>query len=93
MLNSGVKRELKARAHSLKPVVIIGQKGVTSAVIASIGEALDIHELIKIRLPVSEKVAQVARIAQLASELAAEVVGSIGRVLILYRRRPELSTR
>ncbi len=89
MLNSGLKRELKARAHSLKPVVIIGQKGITPAVVASISEALDVHELIKIRLPVSEKVAQMARIAELASGLTAEVVGSIGRVLILYRPRPD----
>ena len=71
MLNSGLKRELKARAHSLKPVVIIGQKGITPAVVASISEALDVHELI------------------LATELTADVVGSIGRVLILYRLRPE----
>jgi RNA-binding protein len=89
VLNSGLKRELKARAHSLKPVVIIGQKGITPAVVASISEALDVHELIKVRLPVSEKVAQVARIAELATELTADVVGSIGRVLILYRPRPD----
>lgn len=86
MLNANFRRELKARAHSLKPVVIIGQRGVTDNVLASITEALDAHELIKIRLPVGDRQDQPARIAQIASSLGADVVGAIGRVAILYRK-------
>ena len=89
MLTSPEKRALKARAHALKPVVIVGQQGVTPGVLAAVGEALDVHELIKVRLPASEKPAQAARIQQLAQDLAAEVIGFIGRVLILYRKRPD----
>ena len=48
MLTAEGKRSLRAQAHHLKPVVLIGQHGVTDAVIAEIGIALDAHELIKI---------------------------------------------
>jgi RNA-binding protein len=89
VLQSSSKRALKARAHSLKPVVIIGQHGVTDAVLAAIGEALDAHELIKVRLPVSERAEQGPRIEHIATSLGADVVGSIGRVLILFRKKPE----
>ena len=89
MLTSAEKRTLKAKAHSLKPVVIVGQQGVTPGVLAAVGEALDVHELIKVRLPMDERPAQAARIQQLAQDLAAETIGFIGRVLILYRKRPD----
>ena len=85
MLASPFKKELKGRAHSLRPVVIIGQKGLTPAVLGSIDEALTAHQLIKVRLPTSEKQEHVLRISQIAEALRADVVGTIGRVLILYR--------
>jgi len=86
VLSTNFRRELKAKAHSLKPVVIIGQRGVTDSVLASITEALDAHELIKIRLPVGDRQEQPAQIEHIASSLGADVVGSIGRVAILYRK-------
>ena len=86
MISASFRRELKARAHSLKPVVIVGQRGVTDSVIASMTEALDVHELIKIRLPAGDRGEQPARIEHIATSLGAEVVGSIGRVVILYRK-------
>ena len=86
MLSTSLRRELKAKAHSLKPVVIIGQRGVTDSVVASIAEALDAHELIKIRLPSGDRQQQPALIEQIASSLGADAVGAIGRVAILYRK-------
>ena len=86
MLSTSLRRELKAKAHSLKPVVIIGQRGVTDSVVASIAEALDAHELIKIRLPSGDRQQQPALIEQNASSLGADAVGAIGRVAILYRK-------
>ena len=88
MLTSASKRELKARAHALKPVVLIGLRGITPAVLASVDEALNAHELIKIRMPAGERAERVLQAGQIASNLGAEVVTSIGRVLILYRQRP-----
>ena len=88
MLTSATKRELKARAHALKPVVLMGKSGLTTAVLTSIDEALNAHELIKVRLPATERAERVLQTGQLAASLGADIVGSIGRVLILYRPRP-----
>lgn len=89
MLTPAGKKELRARAHALKPVVIVGQRGVTPAVMASIDEALNAHELIKVRLPAGEREERVLQIGQISAALDAEIVGSIGRIVILFRRRPE----
>ena len=43
------RKKLKARAHALNPIIHLGAKGLTEAVIAEIGRALDAHELIKVR--------------------------------------------
>ena len=88
VLTSAAKRELKARAHALKPVVLVGQRGVTPAVIASVDEALNAHELIKLRLPAGERADRVAQADAIAAQLQAEVVASIGLVVVLYRPRP-----
>ncbi len=88
MLTSATKRELKARAHALKPVVLVGQRGLTPAVIASVDEALNAHELIKVRLPAGERAERVLQADGMASRLQADVVASIGRVVVLYRQRP-----
>ena len=48
-------KELKAKAHQLEPVVIIGAKGLTQEVLAEIDRALKAHELIKVRAPALER--------------------------------------
>jgi RNA-binding protein len=88
VLTSAIKKELKARAHALKPVVLLGKSGLTTAVLTSIDEALTAHELIKVRLPAVERAERVLQTGQIAASLGADIVGSIGRVLILYRPRP-----
>lgn len=88
VLTAAAKQALKARAHALKPVVLVGQRGVTPAVMASVDEALNAHELIKIRLPAGEREQRAQQATQIAAQLNAEVVTSIGRVLVLFRPRP-----
>jgi RNA-binding protein len=89
VLTSAGKKQLKARAHALKPVVLVGQHGVTAAVMASVDEALVAHELIKIRLPAGDRTERNLLAVQIAAGLDADVVSTIGRVVILYRRRAE----
>ena len=86
MLTATEKRELKSRAHPLKPVVLIGQRGITDPVLASISEALDAHQLVKVRLPAGEKGERSAQASSIAMALNADEIGVIGRVLILYRK-------
>jgi RNA-binding protein len=78
---------LRGLAHDKKPVVLLGQKGVTDAVITEIEAALLAHELIKIRLQSEDDLdGEAAEIAQRAD---AELCGRAGKVAILYREHPE----
>jgi RNA-binding protein len=83
------RRHLRALAHHLTPVVVIGKEGVSESVRAAVDRALADHELIKIRVleacPDDRK--EVAR--AVAEATGAGVAGVIGRVVILYRPHPE----
>ncbi|WP_150467020.1 ribosome assembly RNA-binding protein YhbY [Francisella sp. SYW-9] len=82
------QQKLKAQAHSLKPVVLMGEKGLTENVMLEIDLALASHELIKVkagRLPKEEK-QQIA--AEIVKATKSELVQIIGNILVLYRKNP-----
>ena len=85
------RKKLKARAHSLDPIIHLGGKGLTEAVIAEIGRALDAHELIKVRAGSMERDEREAAYAEICSRLAAQPVQHIGKVLVIHRKKPEES--
>ena len=89
MLTAAGRRKLRARAHHLKPVVLIGQNGVSDAVMSEVTRALDDHELIKIRFRGLDRHARGIEVARVCDTLAAELVGNIGGTAILFRERPE----
>lgn len=76
---------LKARAHSLKPVVMIGEKGLTDAVLAETNIALDSHELIKIKITGHEREDKQAIAQELCHELDAQLIQKIGNIIVVYR--------
>ncbi|XXQ67593.1 ribosome assembly RNA-binding protein YhbY [Neisseriaceae bacterium B1] len=81
--------ELKARAHHLNPVVMIGQKGLTEAVIKETAAALRAHELIKVRVLGDEREERVAICDELLAAVDAQLVQHIGKLLVLYRERED----
>lgn len=90
------RRYLRSLAHALKPVVQVGQKGLTEAVIAQLEAQLEHHELIKVKVSGEAPEDADALAAALAAPgteehpgLAAEVVQQVGHVLTLYRPRRE----
>jgi RNA-binding protein len=85
-LSQDQKRVLKAKAHHLEPVVIIGQKGLTDNVLAEIDLALYDHELIKIKAGQIDKEDCEAVALQITDTLKAEFIATIGKILILYRK-------
>jgi RNA-binding protein len=87
------RKKLKARAHALSPIIHLGNKGLTEAVIAEIGRALEAHELIKVRAGGMERDAREAALAEICSRLDAQPVQHIGKVLVVYRKKPETATR
>ena len=86
------RKYLKALAHSMKPVVMIGAQGLTEAVIRETGVALAAHELIKVRVLGDDRTAREAWFQELCAALEAAPVQHIGKVLLLYKpgEKPKL---
>ena len=81
-LTSSQIRELKKQAHGLKPVVMVGQQGLSENVLAEIDATLDIHELIKVKLAGADKAERVAMSETIVGGLSASLVQIIGRVAV-----------
>lgn len=88
-LSNPQKRHLKALAHHYKPVVIIGNSGVTAAVMHEILLALDHHELIKIRVNAEDRTTREAMIAEICTATDSVLIQRIGHIATLFRRNPE----
>ena len=89
VLTRDERLRLRARAHHLNPVVLLGAAGLTEAVFKETDRALAAHELIKVRIPGDDRDEREAIGAQLADRLEAARVQVIGKLLILFRPRPE----
>lgn len=88
-LNANQKRYLRGLAHDLKPVILVGQKGITDALLKELDLALTHHELVKVRLADDDRESRVQSIERIAAEARAEVVQTIGRTACFYRRNPD----
>lgn len=85
-LSSSQRKQLRGLAHDLEPVVMIGKDGVTDEVYAAVDAALDDHELIKVRVLEAAPEDRKDVGALLAERLGAHEAGTVGRIVILYRR-------
>jgi len=81
---------LKGRAHDLKPIVMIGNAGLTDAVLKEIAQTLFTHELIKIRVLSDERASRKALMEIICTQLEATPVQLIGKILVVYKPNPEL---
>lgn len=90
-LTSGQIKQLRAAGHrlKLKPVVIVGQNGLSDNLQAEIGSALSHHELIKLRIPALGKAGKRELAADICSRHDAQLVEAIGNVIVIYRRNQE----
>jgi RNA-binding protein len=89
MLSAAERKELKARAHQLEPIVMIGTKGLTDEVVKEVDVALKAHELIKVRAAGLEREQRDDALKALCQRTGAESVQSIGKVFVIYRKRDE----
>jgi RNA-binding protein len=89
MLTASQTRYLRGLAHPLKPVVLLGGKGITPSLLKELAQALADHELIKVRLGGGDRAARAAEVMKLAESSHAETVQTIGHVAVLYRRNDE----
>jgi len=81
------KKKLKSEAHSLNPVVTIGQSGLTDAVLAELELALDHHELLKVKIR-AERDDRKLISEKICTSTGAELIQSIGQVIVIYRLNP-----
>lgn len=85
ILSVAQRRELKARAHSLNPTVMIGNAGLTASVLDEISRTLKSHELIKIRVMIDDREARAALLQEICTQLNAGAVQHIGKILVIYQ--------
>ena len=89
MLTAAERKALKARAHKLEPVVMIGGKGLTEELVKEVDNALKAHELIKVRAPGVERDARDETLKLLCERTGAQAVQIIGKDFVMYRKRDE----
>lgn len=84
-LNSKQKRFLRAMAHKLKPVVIVGGAGLTDGVINEVSQSIEHHELIKVRVNAADRQARMQMIQAICNGTNSVLVFSIGHIAVFYR--------
>ncbi|MFK7889725.1 MAG: YhbY family RNA-binding protein [Granulosicoccus sp.] len=85
-LSKSNMRQLRSLAHALKPIVRLGQKGLSEAVSKELDSALTHHELVKVKLSVSDKQARLQQLQSLCASVDAACVQQIGHTATLFRR-------
>ena len=89
LLTQKQKNQLRRLAHARKPVVAVGHHGLTPAVLAEIDSALTIHELLKIKLPETDRDSRHTLAQSISSQSQAEIIQMVGRNLTIYRANKE----
>ena len=82
------QRSLRAIGHHLKPVVTIGDKGLSASVVEELQRALNDHELIKVKFPGEDRLVRKALIEAALKATGSEAVQTIGRIALIYRAVP-----
>jgi RNA-binding protein len=87
-LSEKQRRHLRGLAHELKPIIRLGNAGLTEAVATETARALDDHELVKVKAPGGDREVRDALFAELAQRTASALIHRIGNVAVLYRPSP-----
>jgi RNA-binding protein len=92
LLNSEQMRYLRGLAHHLKPVVMVGQKGVSETVLMEVDQALTHHELIKVSIACDDREERQLLGQEICAHCRAESIQRIGKITVLYRpaKKPKI---
>ncbi len=88
-LSEAQKKYLRGLGHRLKPLIMVGESGLSESLLREYESTLAHHELIKVRVRVGDRDARDAMIDKLCSDSAATLVQRVGNVALLYRPNPE----
>ncbi len=89
-LSERQKRYLRGLAHPLKPLIRIGNAGVTDPLVREMERALEDHELVKVKAPGGDRGARDGMLESLAARSGSALVQRIGNVAVFYRPHPKL---
>ena len=92
-LSPAERRALKARAHALEPTVLVGSGGLTPAVAGEIDRSLTAHELIKVRVMGDDRDDRADILQRICDDLNASPVQHIGKILVVYRPKPDVPSK
>ena len=92
-LDNATMKRLKGIGHGLKPIVMIGNNGITPAITEEINRALNDHELIKVKLPAGNKQERDVVCTELAKGANASLIHTIGRMALLLRQNPNANPK
>lgn len=87
-LTSDKRRELRGVAHHLKPVIRLGKRGVSEALVSEIKNALLAHELIKIQMAQAKEIDE--DLQAIIEKTSSEHINTIGNIIVLFKRRENL---
>lgn len=88
-LSANQRRHLRSLAHPLKPIILVGAKGITDSLIAELDSALERHELLKVKIAAGDREARDAMIDDIVGRTDAALVQRVGNIASLYRRSAE----
>lgn len=91
-LTSAHRRTLAATAHAIRPIVMIGNEGLSESVMRELDIGLKSHQLIKVKVFAGEREARNGLMNEICQRLAAAPVQHIGKILVIYRPEPESTT-
>jgi RNA-binding protein len=83
------KKYLRGLGHDLKPLILVGDAGLSEGLLAEFETTLAHHELIKVRIKAGDRATRNAMIAELCSQSGAELIQSIGNIALLFRSNPD----
>jgi RNA-binding protein len=89
-MDTASKKKLKSQTHSLKPVIIVGQAGLTNAVLAETEIALNAHELIKVKIR-AERDERKQICEKMCTSTGATLIQTIGQIAVIYRASPNIA--
>ena len=83
------KKALKATGHNLKPVITIGMNGLSESLLLEFEKTIDHHELIKIRIRISDKSSRKELIEELCNKSKSQIISAVGSTAVVFRKNPK----
>ena len=88
LITSSARREYRKIGHHLRPIVTVGNSGITAGVVEEMRRALTDHELIKVKLNIEKKSMRAREVKNLSTTLEAHFIQLIGKNALLYKKNP-----